>query len=347
MRAKSLPRPARAAATGLAVAVALLAVAVAKADDPVTLRGKAQRLQSANDQLAARSQSALLELYALESRLASSERRLDSLRAEAARLARAQVSARERLRIARHARAEAERQLADRLTVLYIQGEPDPLAVVLGADSLSDAISALDSLNRLAAQDETIIRRVRKTTAELRSSLVELETRRAALRRLISKATAARASLSAARLERTSYLEGLAQARRLNERQLAALVAEADAIDARAQELQADPTAAAASTTSTGSATTAPVSSGQTITVVATGYSLAGQTATGLPVGWGIAAVDPSFIPLGTRMTVPGYGEAVAADTGSAVRGAVIDLWFPTVAQALAWGSRAVVVTVH
>ena len=84
-----------------------------------------------------------------------------------------------------------------------------------------------------------------------------------------------------------------------------------------------------------------------TITVVATGYSIHGHTATGLPTGWGVAAVDPSVIPLGTRFTVPGYGEAVAADVGSGIRGAEIDLWFPTVAGALAWGRRTVTVTLH
>ncbi len=81
------------------------------------------------------------------------------------------------------------------------------------------------------------------------------------------------------------------------------------------------------------------------MTVDAVGYSLPGHTASGLPVGHGIVAVDPSVIPLGTRMVVPGYGEAVAADTGSAVRGALIDLWFPTVAAARAWGRRTVVIT--
>ena len=29
-----------------------------------------------------------------------------------------------------------------------------------------------------------------------------------------------------------------------------------------------------------------------------------------MPVGWGVVAVDPSVIPLGTRLTIPGYGEA-------------------------------------
>ena len=78
-----------------------------------------------------------------------------------------------------------------------------------------------------------------------------------------------------------------------------------------------------------------------------TGYSLPGHTATGLPVGWGVVAVDPSVIPLGTKLTIPGYGEAVAADTGSAVRGNTIDLWFPTLGQARAWGRRTVTITLH
>lgn len=84
-----------------------------------------------------------------------------------------------------------------------------------------------------------------------------------------------------------------------------------------------------------------------TVTVSATGYSLTGQTATGLSVGWGVVAVDPSVIPLGTHMSIPGYGEAVAADTGGAVAGSAIDLWFPTVAQANAWGRRTVTVVLH
>jgi 3D (Asp-Asp-Asp) domain-containing protein len=79
--------------------------------------------------------------------------------------------------------------------------------------------------------------------------------------------------------------------------------------------------------------------------VVATVYDLPGSTATGLPVGWGIAAVDPSVIPLGTRVVVPGYGIAVAADTG--VYGASIDLWFPTAAQALAWGRHTITIALH
>jgi uncharacterized protein YabE (DUF348 family) len=53
-----------------------------------------------------------------------------------------------------------------------------------------------------------------------------------------------------------------------------------------------------------------------------------GIAATGVQVHRGIVAVDPSVIPLGSRMYVPGYGEAVAADTGWAVVGNIIDLGF-------------------
>jgi 3D (Asp-Asp-Asp) domain-containing protein len=72
-----------------------------------------------------------------------------------------------------------------------------------------------------------------------------------------------------------------------------------------------------------------------------------GRTATGLPTGWGVAAVDPTQIPLGTHMTVPGYGDAVAADVGSGIVGAAIDLWFPSVAEANAWGRRTVTIVLH
>ena len=58
------------------------------------------------------------------------------------------------------------------------------------------------------------------------------------------------------------------------------------------------------------------------MTVSSTGYCLQGNTATGVPTSPGVVAVDPAVIPLGTRMSVPGYGEGVAADTGSAVKGA-------------------------
>jgi 3D (Asp-Asp-Asp) domain-containing protein len=82
------------------------------------------------------------------------------------------------------------------------------------------------------------------------------------------------------------------------------------------------------------------------MTVLATAYCLRGTTATGLPVGPGIVAVDPTVIPLGTRMTIPGYGEGVAADTGNGVRGAHIDVWIASCTAAADF-TRTVVITFH
>ena len=85
----------------------------------------------------------------------------------------------------------------------------------------------------------------------------------------------------------------------------------------------------------------------QTITVSSTGYSIHGRTSTGMPTAAGVVAVDPAVIPLGSRLTIPGYGTGIAADTGGAVHGNVIDLWFPTLQQARAWGRRTVTITIH
>ena len=83
------------------------------------------------------------------------------------------------------------------------------------------------------------------------------------------------------------------------------------------------------------------------IKVDAVAYSLPGSTALGVPVGKGVVAVDPKLIPLGTKLHVPGYGPGLAADVGYAIKGRIIDLWFPTMAKARQWGRRTVTITVY
>jgi uncharacterized protein YabE (DUF348 family) len=51
-------------------------------------------------------------------------------------------------------------------------------------------------------------------------------------------------------------------------------------------------------------------------------------TASGLPLKKGVAAIDRRFIPFYTRMYIPGYGEALAADVGGGVIGRMIDLGY-------------------
>lgn len=72
----------------------------------------------------------------------------------------------------------------------------------------------------------------------------------------------------------------------------------------------------------------------------------AGITAMGIPATYGIVAVDPDVIPLGSRVYIPGYGEALAADTGGAIYGNRIDLCMEDYYQAMDFGRRNVTVFV-
>ena len=69
-----------------------------------------------------------------------------------------------------------------------------------------------------------------------------------------------------------------------------------------------------------------------------------GITATGIPATYGVVAVDPDIIPLGSRVYIPGYGEAIAADTGGAIYGYRIDLCMENYYEAMDFGRRTVTV---
>ncbi len=62
-------------------------------------------------------------------------------------------------------------------------------------------------------------------------------------------------------------------------------------------------------------------------------------TALGLRAGYGVIAVDPNLIPLGSRVYIPGYGVAVAGDTGRAIKGNKVDLGFDSIKTGW-WSSR-------
>jgi 3D (Asp-Asp-Asp) domain-containing protein len=235
----------------------------------------------------------------------------------------------------------SQRLLGDRLRALYEEGEPDAIAVLLGARSLDDAVTRLDELERSARQGAQAATDAKDGRSKLQGLALELAGRIRAVQALEAQAELTAAALESARAKRVSYLAALSRQRRLNARQIRALDRRARQVAAKAEAVQAQSAPAA-------SAGASRVTDGaRTLTVNSTGYSLPGRTSTGLPVGFGIVAVDPAVIPLGTRISIPGYGEGVAADTGGAVQGMAIDLWFPTLAQALAWGRRTVTVTLH
>jgi 3D (Asp-Asp-Asp) domain-containing protein len=302
----------------------------------------AASLRAANARLEARSRSAVLELYSLDARLGDAQSRLASLGRQADTLRAERASLTAQLAVARRGNRIAQRALAQRLRAVYEQGDVEPLEVLLGSRNLDEVITGLESLSRMSAQSREVLTQLEQAQKALTAATARLVKRQATLEAATLQARATADSLSRMRTARSAYIDGLAATRRMNEREIAALVAEAQAARLRSEEVAK---AAAAATPFVVSERSA--GSGRTVTVVATGYSMPGTTSTGLGVGWGVAAVDPSVIPLGTHMTIPGYGEAVAADTGGAVVGSTVDLWFPTSAQANAWGRRTVTITLH
>lgn len=92
------------------------------------------------------------------------------------------------------------------------------------------------------------------------------------------------------------------------------------------------------------------------ITVTATAYTASckgcsGITYTGINLKKNpnakVISVDPKVIPLGSKVYVPGYGEAIAGDKGSSVKGNKIDVFIPNKQRALQWGSKTLKVKVY
>ena len=91
------------------------------------------------------------------------------------------------------------------------------------------------------------------------------------------------------------------------------------------------------------------------MTVTATAYTAScegcsGVTKTGIDLNKNpnqkVIAVDPSLIPLGSRVWVEGYGEAIAGDIGSAIKGKIIDVYMADEQDALNWGRKSVTIKI-
>jgi len=339
---------------GLCGAVALAAASSAAAGGGPGAREQILRAQTGA--LASKVRSASLDLYALDTKLGTARARLTGLQATATRLQGEQSMLATEIEATRRTLAVSQRNLGANLRTLYEAGDPDPIAVILGAESLSDAVTTLDSLKRVADQSRQFVQASTSAESRLVRLRTQLTTRRARMAAAVSAARSTTLDLEATQSARMSFIAGLRQQQAMKAAQIRSLEESVQRAEVKSQQLTAQAAASGPAPATAGDPTPSPApvpspaqssAGGRTLTVSATGYSLPGHTASGLPVGWGVVAVDPTVIPLGTRMTIPGYGEGVAADVGSGIRGAMIDLWFPTLSQALEWGRRTVTITLH
>lgn len=302
--------------------------------------------------LARAQRSAELQLYAAESAVARA-------RTAAARLERHRrvldarlTRARRQVEVVRSSLAATNERVATLLRRLYVEGDPDPIAVLLGAGSLPAMLAGLDALERTTYANRSIAAELRARSRTLRVQLDGLSRARRALADAERRANAAVAARERAAAGRRATVARIRRQAGVTRARLAAIEARAGAAQRASTRIERSqpPRPVPVPITSASSAATAAsgVGSGtRTLVVDAVAYHLPGRTASGLPVGVGVIAVDPGVIPLGTRVFVPGYGAAVAADVGSAIRGNIIDLWMPSTAAARAWGRRTITITVY
>ena len=126
---------------GISVLLVLASVSAAGAAQP----GSSLRTQV--DSLAARTQSALLDLYAIDTRMHAAQARLSALQAESALLRNEQTVLEQQIGATRQTLSVSRSALGNNLRVLYKQDDVSALAVVLGAQSLDDAVTRLDTLS--------------------------------------------------------------------------------------------------------------------------------------------------------------------------------------------------------
>lgn len=307
-----------------AASAALAAPGVGSKGTPSGTGGTTQRLDT-------QTHEALLSLYALDSRLEGWRARLASLEHTAAGVRQQRRSLRAELGSDRASLRTGQRNLAVDLRAMYERGDVNSVAVVLGANSLTKGLKQLDDLSRVEDESRQIVAATTAARDRLARSrrLLSAEERR--LDRALAGARDAEERLAATVASRRAYISSL-RARALQATQVQSVEASAQTAEQKSQQLQ--PT------------TSAPATGKRQLVVSATCYDLPGHTATGMPVGQGVVAVDPSVIPLGTRMYVPDYGNGVAADVGSGIQGATIDLWM-TPSRCGAWGRRTVTITLY
>lgn len=121
----------------------------------------------------------------------------------------------------------------------------------------------------------------------------------------------------------------------------------------KAEEAAKNNAANSSNTTSSNNSSSQHSSDGKykkTLSMEATAYSGGTLTAMGLkpvrdPGGISTIAVDPSVIPLGSKVYIPGYGYAIASDTGGVIKGNIIDLYMNSHDECISWGRRQV--TLH
>lgn len=231
--------------------------------------------------------------------------------------------------------------------------------IILDSESLSDLVQRVSAVSTILTADKDLLEQQKLDLAQIESEKLEIENQEKALGEKYTALATMQAELDANLQQRQQDLASVQEKYNtiVNEITLAEqekakiqeqitiaqlnLKKESEAAQVRKTNIQ--------QTSNTSSAPSKEIK-GKELYVTATAYSHE-TSKTGLTyLGYNVRtnphmkliAVDPSVIPLGSKVWVEGYGEAIAGDTGSAIKGHIIDVLMPSGAHAIQWGRKTV-----
>jgi murein DD-endopeptidase MepM/ murein hydrolase activator NlpD len=329
---------------GLLAFVALLLAAGTAAGDPGTDK---QRIDSRIDQLRGKVADASTREGVLTSELSGITGRLRAAQAAVSveqerlrRLEAALAAAQERLaaqaqvvsgrvaflHFARRLEATAQARAASRLREIYLHGNLDAIAVVLGASSVTELIDRADYARRVAHQDRRIADEARQTRRAAAAASVAAERARRRLAAATAELAARTAEERATRQRLVTNRDAVAAARSDKALALASAREDKQAFLEEVESLEADSAALAAKIRASQSGPASPSGSGQLQ------WPVSGPVTSGFGIRWGrmhegIDIAVPTGTPVHTAAAgrvlyagwLGGYGNLVVIDHGGGI----------------------------
>lgn len=221
-----------------------------------------------------------------------------------------------------------------RVRSMYINGTDSYLQVLLASENLSDFMSRFDMVTQVIKFDNQVIAKLKEKKQAIAKENDNLKLENQKLETLKTSNESTLSSLSKEIKEQKELLSKATE----KEKQLLA--------ENTSRQLAYDNSKTFKGGTLSRGISTSP-SYSQVLDMQATAYTGDGITASGAattrdPDGYSTIAVDPRVIPIGSTVYVEGYGYAVASDTGGAIKGNIIDVFFHSESEASNWGRRSV-----
>lgn len=284
------------------------------------------------------------KLSDLEGKKKETEQRITQTQAK---LQQAQQEKKNRVRDAKERLCELQKR----------QGTNTSLSILEKSTSLTQWLRSMIALQRLQSVYNDSLAAVKQSIVDISQAKEQLQGYQSNLASQERQVNDQKAVLDSQMSDlKKKIADGQSEMKQLADREQQAKAmeeAQRKAAEEEAQKQQVQQTSTKTVDNSKAATSAENVSGSKTLTMSATAYSteangMGTYSATGINLKQhpSCVAVDPSVIPLGSIIWVSGYGVSVAGDTGTAIKGNVIDLHFATVAQSMAWGRRTVTVKI-